>query len=292
MNPAHVVLLIAALIAGLAAAWALRRPPERRRASRLAAYRSALRDIAAALDDDPARDTAADALGVAREDIEWNPLTRVWALTPEARERGVRCSLHMPQPPSAVPALPLRIYVASSWRNTHQPAVVESLTRAGYEVYDFRNPPKGAGFAWGRIDPQWEAWAVAEFRAHLDHPDAIAGYEADLGALEEADACVLVLPCGRSAHLEAGWAAGNGTPLIIHAPEPTEPELMYRMADALCENLDELLAALRKLDDRRCLAHRPCPLPLDTYCRSCRRPSCPHGASPTAQSVCQRGGAG
>jgi len=65
-----------------------------------------------------------------------------------------------------------------------------------------------------------------------------------------------VLPCGRSAHLEAGWTAGNGTPLILYATEPQEPELMYRMADALCATQDELLDAVRKLDAQRRRAHR------------------------------------
>lgn len=34
----------------------------------------------------------------------------------------------------------MRIYVASSWRNTHQPEVVAKLRELGHEVYDFREP--------------------------------------------------------------------------------------------------------------------------------------------------------
>ena len=34
----------------------------------------------------------------------------------------------------------MKIYVASSWRNAQQPAVVARLREAGHEVYDFRNP--------------------------------------------------------------------------------------------------------------------------------------------------------
>ena len=32
----------------------------------------------------------------------------------------------------------MHIYVASSWRNTYYPEVVQALRDAGYEVYDFR----------------------------------------------------------------------------------------------------------------------------------------------------------
>jgi hypothetical protein len=55
---------------------------------------------------------------------------------------------------------------------------------------------------------------------------------------------VLVLPCGRSAHLEAGWAKGAGKRLVILLDEQNEPELMYRFADAICLDLDELMRSL------------------------------------------------
>ena len=46
-----------------------------------------------------------------------------------------------------------------------------------------------------------------------------------------ADACVLLLPCGASAHLEAGWFSGAGKPVAVVAPEIREPELMYKCFD-------------------------------------------------------------
>ena len=43
---------------------------------------------------------------------------------------------------------------------------------------------------------------------------------------------VLLLPCGRSAHLEAGWALGRRKPTcIVLGGGPVDPELMYLMAD-------------------------------------------------------------
>lgn len=35
----------------------------------------------------------------------------------------------------------MKIYVASSWRNTFQQSVVSELRLMGNEVYDFMNPP-------------------------------------------------------------------------------------------------------------------------------------------------------
>ncbi len=105
----------------------------------------------------------------------------------------------------------MRIYVASSWRNPHQQTVVAELRQAGHDIYDFRNPrPGDTGFAWSEIDPDWMKWSPETFRKCLNHPIAKAGFTSDMEALTACDACVLVLPCGRSAHLELGWAAGAG----------------------------------------------------------------------------------
>ena len=58
--------------------------------------------------------------------------------------------------------------------------------------------------------------------------------------MEWADTCVLVLPCGRSAHTEAGWFAGAGKKVIAYIPEMMEPELMYKLFDAVTDTLDGL----------------------------------------------------
>lgn len=52
-----------------------------------------------------------------------------------------------------------RIYLASSWRNTEQPELVNVLRATGHRVYDFGNPPMGRqGFAWSQIDHEWADW--------------------------------------------------------------------------------------------------------------------------------------
>ena len=112
-----------------------------------------------------------------------------------------------------------RIYVASSWRNQYFPEVVKRLREAGHEVYDFRNPPHGgAGFHWTDIDPDAPNWTYAQYAEGLRHPLAERQFQADIDALTWADTCVLVLPCGRSAHTEAGWMAGAGKRVIAYIP--------------------------------------------------------------------------
>lgn len=139
----------------------------------------------------------------------------------------------------------MRIYVASSWRNQHQQGVVAALRAAGHEVYDFKNPGPGeSGFGWSQIDPMWQAWTAEEYLAALQHPIAQHGFKRDMDALMGCDACVLVMPCGRSAHLELGWAAGAGRRTYVLLDGPSEPELMYLMNTKIVTNVVDLLHAL------------------------------------------------
>ena len=139
----------------------------------------------------------------------------------------------------------MKIYLASSWRNPGQPAAVLALRAAGHEVYDFRNPRvDDHGFAWARIDPAWEEWSADRFRAALAHPVAVRGYGFDRAAMEWADACVLLLPCGCDAHLEFGWCAGAGKLTIALLADPPSPGLMLKVADHLCVSMAEVLSVL------------------------------------------------
>lgn len=148
------------------------------------------------------------------------------------------------------------IYVASSWRNPRQPEVVQTLRDTGYECYDFRNPAEGSvGFSWrqtkdGRtpsitegIKMKGSDWEQSdEFLKMLEHPRAQEGFSNDYAAMCRADVIVMVLPCGKSAHLELGWAAGRvdkRTAILLE--DPVEPELMYLCADYLAPTLESLI---------------------------------------------------
>ena len=139
-----------------------------------------------------------------------------------------------------------KIYVASSWKNPYFVEVVARLRAEGHEVYDFRNPPHGGhGFKWTEIDPDAHSWSFAQYREGLKHPKAERQFAADLEAMLWADSCVLVLPCGRSAHTEAGWFSGRGLKTIAYIPQFDEPELMYKLFDSVVGTLDDLIAALK-----------------------------------------------
>ncbi|MFP3943818.1 MAG: hypothetical protein ACLFWF_07995 [Alphaproteobacteria bacterium] len=138
-----------------------------------------------------------------------------------------------------------RIYLASSWRNSEQPRIVATLREAGHAVYDFRNPAKGVtGLSWSEIDPEWKSWTADEYRRALEHPVAVQGFKLDYEAMKWCDTCVLLLPCGRSAHLEAGWCAAAGKHTIVLTRDGEEPELMALLAHHICVSEIELLDVL------------------------------------------------
>ena len=145
----------------------------------------------------------------------------------------------------------MKIYLASSWRNKYQPTLVQVLRGIGYDVYDFRNPTEGDnGFSWRQItDEPPERWSAEKLVEVLGNPIARRGFDLDMNALRGCDVCVLFLPCGRSAHLELGWAAGAGKKTFVLLDNPiSEPELMYLMCTKVCASLDDLKKALKEIE--------------------------------------------
>jgi hypothetical protein len=139
----------------------------------------------------------------------------------------------------------LKVYVASSWRNPYQPEVVARLREAGHVVHDYKAAVPEDG-AMAGIDPSTLRFTPEELRIALEHPLARSSFQRDMDALRACDACVLVLPCGKSAHLELGWAVGAGKRTIALLSGECEPDLMYRMVGRLCVSMEEVLAALEE----------------------------------------------
>lgn len=113
------------------------------------------------------------------------------------------------------------------------------LKTAKLDVYDFKDKD---GFNWDDIAPSNEAWSFDTYKEALDHPLAIAGFNRDWEAMQASDTFILSNPCGRSAHLELGWAVGQGKKTAIFMPKQDgNNDLMYRMVDLVTDDMMELL---------------------------------------------------
>lgn len=146
-----------------------------------------------------------------------------------------------------------RIYLASSWRNEFHAETRDKLREWGHQVYDFKSRdaigsggPVATAFSWAELDPKWQTWTPEAYRQHLTtSPRAAQGYLGDLRGMEWADTCVLLLPCGRSAHIEAGYMKGRNKRLVIHfVGHREEPDLMYLLADHIAIGWDDLRSAV------------------------------------------------
>ena len=151
-----------------------------------------------------------------------------------------------------------RIYVASSWKNGNQPLLVDTLRRCGHEVYDFRNPNgRHDRNVWDSVtsrqcinDSYHQGLLMAEqFASMLEDEEAIARFEEHRQAMLVADTCILLLPAGRSAHIEAGFMCGLGKHVyVLQAGGHIKPELMYRLTDGYLYQENRLLEALDRQD--------------------------------------------
>jgi nucleoside 2-deoxyribosyltransferase len=85
------------------------------------------------------------------------------------------------------------------------------------------------------------------WRDALNHGPAQAAFASDKVALDRCDCGILVLPSGRSAHLEAGYLAGKGVPVLTFAEMSIEPELMQLLLgppERICTSIAELFQRL------------------------------------------------
>ena len=144
-----------------------------------------------------------------------------------------------------------KIYVASSWRNDNQQQIVNLIRRHGHHVYDFRHPNDAPNsYRWDEIDPEWKHWDITQYMSALSHPIAEVGFNNGLRAMTDADVCVLLLPCGKSAHAQAGFMAGQGKKVVAVMMQPQEAELMYKLFDKVVTTPRELMAYLDSLDHK------------------------------------------
>ena len=152
---------------------------------------------------------------------------------------------------NTMPRYYVSIYLASSWRNELQPEIVHYLRKNGYtRVYDFKRPPNGSAFSWKEVDSNYthgKKIGADEYRKLLASPEAERGYQSDIGALCDCHVCLLVLPAGKSAAWEFGYAVAQGKKCGVIWFGDDEPDLMFRETTIIANfaELDAFLDGVR-----------------------------------------------
>jgi nucleoside 2-deoxyribosyltransferase len=135
------------------------------------------------------------------------------------------------------------VYLIGSLRNPEVPLIGDALRSAGFEVFD-------DWFAAGPIAD--DSWQEYEKGRGIHYKDALSGYAArhvfefDLRHLNRASIAVLVLPAGKSGHLEFGYCIGQGKPgYVLFQEEPERWDVMYQFANDVFFSKEEMVNELK-----------------------------------------------
>lgn len=135
------------------------------------------------------------------------------------------------------------IYLIGSLRNPNIREVARKLRSHSYEVFDDWHGTHA------EADDCWQKYCVSRgwsYTQALAGPSAQATFSLDKAYIEKQDAVVMVLPAGRSAHLELGYARGIGKPgFILLNGKVDRYDVMYNFATAIVPDLASLYVALK-----------------------------------------------
>ena len=136
---------------------------------------------------------------------------------------------------------PKRIYLIGSMRNENIPLLGRRLRALGHEVHDEWYAPGP------NADDYWRDYETAKGNTFVDaikgrHAEEVFNY--DKKYIDKADCVVLLMPAGKSAHLEMGYAVGQHKETHIVLDDPDRWDIMYRFLDHVWANEDELVAYL------------------------------------------------
>ena len=130
------------------------------------------------------------------------------------------------------------IYIIGSLKH-ERPAIIASLMRNhGFEVFDDWRSAGAEG------DKHWREYEQHRGRSYLE---ALKGRACrnvlnfDMGNLRRCDGAMLVMPAGKSGHLELGFCVGLGKPTVIllQDPNPADWDCMVAMAGLVTDNVTE-----------------------------------------------------
>ena len=135
------------------------------------------------------------------------------------------------------------VYLIGSLRNPKVPEIAKRLRQEGIEVF-------AEWFAAGpEADDYWKTYEQSQgftYIEALSRPAAKNVFAFDRTNLDRSSEVVLVLPAGRSGHLELGYGIGSGKAGYILLDDPDRWDVMYQFASGIYTDLDALINQLTK----------------------------------------------
>lgn len=135
------------------------------------------------------------------------------------------------------------VYVMGSLRNPAISEVSAAIRAAGFEVWD----------DWRAASPHGDdTWQAYEGERGRTYDEALRGRAAentylwDRAMIDMCDVGVLVMPSGKSAHMEAGYMIACGKPVfMLQDGEPERFEVMPQFLTGVCRDIEALLKVLK-----------------------------------------------
>jgi len=142
------------------------------------------------------------------------------------------------------------IYIIGSLRNEKIPVIAKEIRKEfNFEVFDdwFSPGPEADDF-WRKF----EKTRGSTYKEALRNYAAKHIYEFDKTHIDRADIGILIMPAGKSAHLELGYMIGQGkTCFVLFDKEPERWDLMYQFVlengGNVCFSIEELKKELSKI---------------------------------------------
>ena len=137
------------------------------------------------------------------------------------------------------------VYLIGSLRNPKVQELGNRLRSEGFDVFD----------DWASPGPETDSfWQEYEKSRGRTFAEALQGHHAkdvynfDKKHLDRCDEAVLLLPAGKSGHLELGYIIGKGKPgYILMEGEPERFDIMYQFATKIFTKEADLLSWLKNV---------------------------------------------
>lgn len=136
------------------------------------------------------------------------------------------------------------VYLIGSLKNREIPKIAKLLRSSGLDVFDDWQSPGPDADDYLRDYYRDRGLSYSEV---LNSYSARHIYEFDKKHLDRCDCAILVMPAGKSGHLELGYTIGKGKPgYILMDGEPERVDIMHSFATKVFMNQEEMLEHFAK----------------------------------------------
>jgi len=139
----------------------------------------------------------------------------------------------------------MKIYVIGSLRNPAIPQFANELTVLGFDAFAdwYAAGPEADDYL--RDYAKARGW---DYKQTLQSAAAANIFYFDKDHLDRSDIAIMLMPAGKSGHLELGYARGKGKlTFILFDKIPERVDVMYQFADEIFFTKQELFERLKPL---------------------------------------------